>query len=181
MITYFHETLKMERKLPVDLIILATPLVPREEAKQLSQLLKVPLGQEGFFLEAHVKLRPVDFATDGIFICGTAKGAAGISECTLQALAAASRAGSLMARGYIQAEALNPVVDENICTGCGTCVEICAFGAMKKNERGIAENIPAACKGCGNCGATCPEGAIKMRHYTDEQLMAEVEASLEVT
>lgn len=86
-----------------------------------------------------------------------------------------------MARGYIQAEALNPVVDENICTGCGTCVEICAFGAMKKNERGIAENIPAACKGCGNCGATCPEGAIKMRHYTDEQLMAEVEASLEVT
>lgn len=177
-ITYYHETLKTERKILVDMIVLATPLVPRKEAKALSQMLKVPLGQDGFFLEAHVKLRPVDFATDGIFVCGSAKGPADITDCMTQALAAASRAGSLMAKGSVQAEALHPVIDETKCTGCGTCVEICAYGAMRKNEKGIAENIIAACKGCGNCGATCPEGAITMTHYTDAQLLAEVEAAL---
>jgi heterodisulfide reductase subunit A len=177
-IIYYHETLKAERKLPVDMIVLATPLVPQKGAKELSQMLKVPLGQDGFFLEAHVKLRPVDFATDGIFVCGSAKGPADITDCVTQALAAASRAGSLMAKGYVQAEALHPVIDGTKCTGCGTCIEVCAYGALRKNEKGVAESIMAACKGCGNCGATCPEGAITMTHYTDEQLLAEVEAAL---
>jgi heterodisulfide reductase subunit A len=178
-ISYYHETLKKEMKILVDMIVLATPLVAREEAKAMSQLLKVPLGQEGFFLEAHVKLRPVDFATDGVFVCGTAKGPADITESTFQALAAASRAGSLMAKGYVQAEAITSLVVEELCTGCKICERICPFGAIRKNkETRKAEVIPAACKGCGICGATCPERAIMMTHYTDAQLLAETEAAL---
>ena len=176
---YFHETLKLERTMPVDMIILSTPLVAQPDAGELSQLLKVPLGQEGFFLEAHVKLRPVDFATDGIFVCGTCRGPADITEAATQASAAASRAAIPMAKGYVQAEALTSVVDENKCSGCGTCIQVCPYGALRKSEKGLAEVIVAACKGCGCCGATCPEGAISMTNYTDAQLLAEAKAALE--
>jgi len=179
MVKYFHETLKLDRTMPVDMVILSTPLVGQPDAGELSQLLKVPLGQEGFFLEAHVKLRPVDFATDGIFVCGTCRGPADITECATQASAAASRAATPMAKGYVQAEALTSVVDENKCTGCGTCIQVCPYGALRKNEKGFAEVIVAACKGCGCCGATCPEGAITMTNYTDAQLLAEAKAALQ--
>jgi heterodisulfide reductase subunit A len=179
MVAYFHETLKLERTTPVDMVILSTPLVAQPDAGELSQMLKVPLGQEGFFLEAHVKLRPVDFATDGIYVCGTCRGPADITECATQASAAASRAAIPMAKGYVQAEALTSVVDENKCSGCGTCIQVCPYGALRKNDKGLAEVIVAACKGCGCCGATCPEGAITMTNYTDAQLMAEARAALE--
>jgi heterodisulfide reductase subunit A len=178
-VDYFHETLKMERSMPVDMVILSTPLVAQPDASTLSQLLKVPLGQEGFFQEAHVKLRPVDFATDGVYVCGTCRGPADITECASQAAGAASRAAIPMANRYVQAEALTSKVDETKCTGCGTCVEVCPYGALRKNEQGISEVIVAACKGCGCCGATCPEGAITMTHYTDQQLLAEAKAALE--
>jgi heterodisulfide reductase subunit A len=176
---YFHETLKLERSMPVDMIILSTPLVAQPDAGELSQMLKVPLGQEGFFLEAHVKLRPVDFATDGIYVCGTCRGPADITECATQAAAAASRAAIPMAKGYVQAEAITSVVDETKCSGCGTCIQVCPYGALRKNDKGLAEVIVAACKGCGCCGATCPEGAITMTNYTDAQLLAEAKATLE--
>ena len=176
---YFHETLKMERTMPVDLVILSTPLVAQPDAATLSQLLKVPLGQDGFFQEAHVKLRPVDFATDGVYVCGACRGPADIAESVSQAAAAASRASIPLANGFVQAEALTSIVDETKCTGCGTCVETCPYSALRKNEEGITEVIGAACKGCGCCGATCPEGAITMTHYTDQQLLAEAKAALE--
>jgi heterodisulfide reductase subunit A len=176
---YFHETLKLERTMPVDMIILSTPLVAQPDAGELSQMLKVPLGQEGFFLEAHVKLRPVDFATDGIYVCGTCRGPADITECATQAAAAASRAAIPMAKGFVQAEAITSVVDETKCSGCGTCIQVCPYGALRKNDKGLAEVIVAACKGCGCCGATCPEGAITMTNYTDAQLLAEAKAALE--
>jgi heterodisulfide reductase subunit A len=176
---YFHETLKMERTMPVDMVILSTPLAAQPDAATLSQLLKVPLGQDGFFQEAHVKLRPVDFATDGVYVCGTCRGPADIAEAVSQASAAASRAAIPLANGFVQAEALTSRVDETKCTGCGTCVEVCPYSALRKNEEGISEVIVAACKGCGCCGATCPEGAITMTHYTDQQLLAEAKAALE--
>ena len=176
---YFHETLKLERTMPVDMVVLATPLVAQPDAGELSQMLKVPLGQEGFFLEAHVKLRPVDFATDGIYVCGTCRGPADITECATQAAAAASRAAIPMAKGYVQAEAITSVVDDTKCSGCGTCIQVCPYGALRKNDKGLAEVIVAACKGCGCCGATCPECAITMTNYTDAQLLAEAKASLE--
>jgi heterodisulfide reductase subunit A len=177
-IKYFHETLKVEREMPVDLIILSTPLIAQPDAEVLSKMLKVPLGQEGFFLEAHVKLRPVDFATDGIYVCGTAKGPADITETIDQAEAAASRAAIPLMKGYVQAEAIMSQVDQEVCSGCGTCIEVCPYGAITKNDKGLAEVIAAACKGCGCCGASCPEGAIMMTNYSDEQLIAETLAAL---
>ena len=179
MVGYFHETLKLERTMPVDMVVLSTPMIAQPDAGVLAQMLKVPLGQEGFFFEAHVKLRPVDFATDGIYVCGTCRGPADITECVTQATAAASRAATPMAKGYVQAEALTSIVDDTKCSGCGTCIQVCPYGALRKNDKGQAEVIVAACKGCGCCGATCPEGAITMTNYTDAQLLAEARAGLQ--
>ena len=179
MVSYFHETLKLDRSMPVDMVVLSTPMVPQLDTREMSQMLKVPQGQDGWFLEAHVKLRPVDFATDGIYVCGTCKGPADITEAATQAAAAASRAAIPMAKGYVQAEALTSVVDDIKCSGCGTCIQVCPYGAMRKNDKGLAETIVAACKGCGCCGATCPEMAITMTNYTDAQLLAEAKATLE--
>jgi heterodisulfide reductase subunit A len=177
-LSYFHETLKTDRKMYPDLIILSTPLVQHPDADSLAKLLKVPLGQDKFFLEAHVKLRPVDFATDGIFLCGTAHGPADLTESVSQALGAASRAAIPLVNGYVVAEAITSIVDMDICTGCGTCVAICPYGAIQKNEDDKAETILAACKGCGACASVCPEKAITMRNFTDEQLIAEAKAAL---
>src|SRR5512136_1132795 len=179
MVSYFHETLKLDRTMPVDMVVLSTPLVPQLDTREMSQMLKVPQGQEGFFLEAHVKLRPVDFATDGIYVCGTCRGPADITEAATQAAAAASRAAIPMAKGFVQAEAITSVVDDTKCSGCGTCIQVCPYGALRKNDKGLAEVIVAACKGCGCCGATCPEGAITMTNYTDAQLIAEARAALD--
>jgi heterodisulfide reductase subunit A len=175
-VTYWHETLKTERKLLVDMVVLSTPQIPQPDARELSQMLKVPLGQEGFFLEAHVKLRPVDFATDGIFVCGTAHGPADITESVEQAEAAAARAAIPMLRGYVQAEAITSMVDEARCCGCGICAEVCPYAAIKivHTERGWkAQTISVACKGCGSCDAACPERAISMKHFSDRQLTVE--------
>jgi len=177
-VKYFHETLKVEREMPVDLVILSTPLVAGPDSATISKMLKVPLGQDGFFLEAHVKLRPVDFATDGIFVAGTAKGPADITEAIDQGEAASSRAATPLWKGYVQVEALSAKVDADVCSGCGTCIDVCPYGAPTKKEDGIADIIAAACKGCGCCGASCPENAIMMTNYTDEQLIAEAIAGL---
>jgi heterodisulfide reductase subunit A-like polyferredoxin len=178
-VSYYHETLKADRKMNPDLVVLATPLTKVPDAERLSKLLKVPLGQDGFFLEAHVKLRPVDFATDGIFLCGTAHGPANINETVAQAYGAASRASIPMSKGYVQAEAIVSNVDGERCSGCRSCEVVCPYGAIQFDEDGIAMIIVAACKGCGTCGSICPEKAIRMTHYTDEQLAAEALAALE--
>lgn len=165
-------------ELDADLVVLSTPLVQTDEAKELSKLLKVPLGADGFFFEAHVKLRPVDFATDGVFVCGTAHSPKTIPESIAQAYAAASRAGIPMALGRVRTEAITSIVDEDLCTGCGTCIKICPYSAIQKDERGIARVNDVLCKGCGVCAASCPEQAISMRHFSDKQVLAEATAAL---
>jgi heterodisulfide reductase subunit A len=165
-------------ELDADLVVLSTPLIQREEAKDLSKMLKVPLGADGFFFEAHVKLRPVDFATDGIYVCGTAHSPKTISESIAQAYAAASRAGIPMALRQVKTEAVTSVIDEELCTGCGTCVKLCPYSAIQKDERGVARVNDVLCKGCGVCAASCPEKAITMRHFSDAQVLAEATAAL---
>ncbi|HUV54045.1 MAG TPA: CoB--CoM heterodisulfide reductase iron-sulfur subunit A family protein [Candidatus Krumholzibacteriaceae bacterium] len=165
--------LNEELTIKPDLVVLSAPLVPNPDNKTLSQLLKVPLNRDGFFMEAHVKLRPVDFATDGIFVCGTAHSPKEVAESISQAKGAASRAGIPMAKGRLKTAAITSVVDEDKCCGCGTCIEMCAYNAITKNERGLAQVTAAVCKGCGVCGASCPERAITMRHFTDEELEAQ--------
>jgi len=165
-------------ELDSDLVVLSTPLIQREDAKELSKILKVPLGSDGFFFEAHVKLRPVDFATDGIFVCGTAHSPKTIAESVAQAYAAASRAGIPMTLRRVRTEAITAFINEDSCTGCGTCINLCPYNAIQKDERGVAKVNDVLCKGCGVCAASCPEKAINMRHFSDAQVLAEATAAL---
>ena len=178
-ISFYSPTVNEEMALKADLLVLSTPLIPVSDAKELSQMLKVPLDSNGFFMEAHVKLRPIDFATDGIFVCGTAHSPKDIGESVAQALGVASRASIPMAKKRVRTAAIMSQVDQTRCSGCGTCIDVCPYNALRKNEKGLAETIAAVCKGCGVCGATCPEKAITMHHFTDEQIQAQGLAALE--
>jgi heterodisulfide reductase subunit A len=186
-ISYYHEILKMERKMNPDLIILAAPLVQIPEAEELSKMLKVPLGRDKFFLEAHVKLRPLDFATEGIYLCGTAHAPVFIDEAIYQAYGAASRASIPLARGYVQNEAITAVVDDKKCIGCGSCYGVCPYHAIELSEKEVSlEEVslktrksyvnPAVCKGCGTCVVICPTGAIAQRNFTMPQISAAIKA-----
>lgn len=167
-----------ELTLETDLVVLSVPLIPNPDNKKLSQLLKVPINSDGFFMEAHVKLRPIDFATDGVYVCGTAHSPKEVAESISQARGAASRAGIPMAKGTLKTAAYTSVVDETKCSGCGTCIEVCPYNAISKNEKGLAEVTAAVCKGCGVCGASCPDRAITMRHFTDDEIEAQGIAAL---
>jgi heterodisulfide reductase subunit A len=174
----YDSLLDSEVDIDSDLVVLSTPLVQHEDIKQLSQTLKVPLGPDGFFFEAHVKLRPIDFATDGIYVCGTAHSPKDTAESVSQAFGVASRAAIPMAMKRLRTEAITAIVDEKLCSGCGTCVKICPYGAMVKDEKGVAKVTEVVCKGCGTCGASCPEKAITMRHFTDDEVIAQALAAL---
>jgi heterodisulfide reductase subunit A len=167
--------------IPADTVVLATPLVPRDDAGDLSKMLKVPLDEDRFFLEAHVKLRPVDFATDGIYVCGTARWPSTTRESVEQALGAAARASIPLLAGEVEVEpAVAKLLDPELCRGCGMCAAICPYGAIEMvetDEGKKAEMIEVACKGCGTCAATCYKRAITMVHYSDEQIGAQVRAA----
>ncbi|UCG31533.1 MAG: CoB--CoM heterodisulfide reductase iron-sulfur subunit A family protein [candidate division WOR-3 bacterium] len=156
-----------------DFVVLSNGIVPSEDNKSLSQALKVPLGADGFFLEAHVKLRPVDFATDGVFVCGLAHYPKDISETIAQAKAAASRAITVLSREEIESEAKVAYIHENRCNGCGLCVDICAYKALEIDpQRKVVTLNSALCKGCGTCAASCRSCAIDIRGFRDEQVLA---------
>jgi heterodisulfide reductase subunit A len=159
-----------------DLLVLVMPLIPQDDAEEISKMLKTSLDGNGFFLEAHTKLRPIDVATDGIFFCGTCHSPKMVNECISQASGAAARACTILSKERVETEAITSFVDEKLCSGCGICVANCAYNAIRKDEKGIARVTEALCKGCGVCGASCPEMAITMRHYTNEQLIAQAAA-----
>lgn len=171
--------LKMPVRLDVDYLVLATAIIPKGQ-KDLAKLFKVSVNEDQFFLEAHMKLRPVDFASDGIFVCGLAHYPKPIDESIAQAQAAAARAALVLSQPYIEAEPVVSVVNPDLCTGCGLCEKSCPFGAIRRYEvagRGyIAETIPASCKGCGVCAASCPQKAIDIVHFRNEQLVAAIRA-----
>jgi len=155
-----------------DLIVLAGAMIP-EGTQEMARLFKVPLNQDGFFMEAHVKLRPVDFATDGVFLCGLAHSPKSIDESVTQAQAAASRAVSLLAQKTIYSSGVVAVVDTVYCSSCGVCVAICPYKASEINEKtGTAEINPVLCKGCGLCVASCRSGAIHLNGFDEGQIMA---------
>jgi heterodisulfide reductase subunit A len=166
--------------LPLDLLILSTPLVPGSDNGTISHLLKVPVGESGFFLEAHVKLRPVEFATDGVYVCGSARWPSDVSESISQAYAASSKAAIPMRAGAVVTEAITAYSDPSICTGCGVCVATCPFNAIELglngNERMVAKVNVVQCKGCGSCVAACPSKAMQQRGFTDWQVLRMVEA-----
>ncbi len=176
----FDPVLRRKVVINADLIGLAVGIVAPSENKVLSQMLKVPLNSEGFFLEAHVKLRPVDFATDGVFVCGLAHYPKDVSESVAQARAAAARAMTVLSKETIEAEGKVSQVRTENCAACGACVAVCPFGAIEIDEsKRVAVVNEALCKGCGACSATCRSGAIDLRGFRDEQLVAAVQAVVE--
>jgi heterodisulfide reductase subunit A len=180
--------------IPYDLLVLSTPLVPRPGARDLAQMLKVPVDEHGFFLEAHVKLRPLDFATDGVYLCGSAHWPAHLDEAISQAYGAASRAATILSKDQIRASGVVAHVDEHLCRGCERCAEICEFGAIDLVElahkvglyeqfdlpasRVVARVNPVLCKGCGACAVVCPTCAMQASHFTSKQVTAMIQAAL---
>jgi heterodisulfide reductase subunit A len=163
--------------LDADMVGLGVAAVPRSESRRLSQMLKVPLNEDGFFMEAHMKLRPVEFATEGIFMCGTAHSPKFIDESIAQAQAAASRAMTLLAREEMRAGGPVAVVHGGKCTGCGVCEAVCPFGAIAvRAEDRLAVVNEALCKGCGICAASCRSGALDLGGVSDEQTFSLVQA-----
>jgi heterodisulfide reductase subunit A-like polyferredoxin len=165
-----------------DLLVLSEAVVPNEGSKELANLFKFPLTLEGFFLEAHVKLRPVDFATDGLYLCGMAHYPKSINETIAQAEAASARAATILSQEVLQVGGVVAVVEGERCAACLTCVRICPYSVPVINAKGEAEIDLAKCKGCGSCVAECPARAIELMHFRDRQLWAKCQALImEVT
>ncbi|MCF8109711.1 MAG: FAD-dependent oxidoreductase [Desulfohalobiaceae bacterium] len=180
-ITVFDPILQQDVVIAADLLNLATA-IESNPIEHLTSILKLPVNSEGFLMEAHAKLRPVEFANDGLFMCGLAHYPKAMEESIAQAKAAAGRAATILAKPKVHISPLISQIDQDLCIGCGLCVERCPFGAIEPEQvaEGIvrARNIPASCKGCGICAASCPKRAIDMLHYRDAQIEAAIEAAV---
>jgi heterodisulfide reductase subunit A-like polyferredoxin len=159
-----------------DILVLSEAVVPNEGSKELANLFKFPLTLDGFFLEAHVKLRPVDFATDGLYLCGMAHYPKSINETISQAEAASARAATILSQEALQVGGVVAVVEGERCAACLTCVRVCPYEVPVINVKGEAEIDLAKCKGCGSCAAECPARAIELMHFRDPQLWAKCQA-----
>lgn len=164
----------------LDMLVLAVGMKPSATTKKIQEMLGLQLSPDGFFLEAHPKLQPVDSATRGIFFAGCSEGPKDIKESVTQGSAAAARAIRLMHKGKLQSEPISAEVDTETCRACGKCVEVCPYGAITADpKKKIPAKVnPAACSGCGTCAAECPFDAITMNHFTDEQITSQVDALL---
>jgi heterodisulfide reductase subunit A len=168
-------------EIDADIISLAAAVIPSKETNDIAGLFKVTLSLDGFFKEAHVKLRPVEFATDGVYLCGLAHYPKFIQETINQAYGAAGRALTLLSHDIVVASGSVCEVDEKRCMGCGACVEVCSYGALELRETKQgkkAEVNPVLCKGDGLCNACCPTGAISLKHFTDEELLSQIDAAV---
>jgi heterodisulfide reductase subunit A2 len=161
-----------------DFINLATAIIP-SGTEELGNLFKVPLNMDGYFMEAHAKLRPVDFATDGVFVCGLAHYPKPIEESIAQAFAAASRAAAVLSQPYIETSGLVAVINPEQCVGCKGCLELCPFGAINYfDDRHICQVNKALCKGCGGCAAACPSASVELMGFRPRQLFAQIDEAL---
>ena len=167
-----------KKVIETDMLVLASALVPPKDITQVSRTLNLSLSPDGFLMELHPKLAPIDTNIDGIYICGACQGPKDIQESVTQALGAVARATPPMAAGKIKIDLAKAIVDENLCIGCANCVAMCPYSAIEMEPSGIARVIEIACKGCGVCAAECPARAMQLRHFTDRQLFAAVEGIL---
>ena len=178
-----EQFIEEEVKIKPDYLVLNAAVHPNPDNKELAKMLKVPLTREGFFLEAHMKLRPVDFATDGIFLCGLAHSPRLIGESIAQAQAAASRVNTVLSKEFIEAEGVISVVDQEKCIACGRCEEVCEYGAPSIQEvsPGVYKSRinEALCKGCGSCVVACCSRAITAKHFETDVILTMIDAALE--
>ena len=188
-IKYYDTNLQDFLDFETDLIVLSTPMVPSDNLMDLAKMLKVPLDKNGFFLEAHVKLRPLDFATEGIFLCGCAQWPKNVQDTISQANGAAGRASRFLSAKEITTSGIVAEVNPINCIGCGKCESVCAYNAIDildsiKEYEDVSLLVKksfinsALCKGCGTCAATCPNGAISIKQYDFDQITAMIESFL---
>jgi heterodisulfide reductase subunit A len=171
------------KKLEVDadIIALAAAVIPSAATKEVAGLFKVTLSPDGFFKEAHVKLRPVEFATDGVYLCGLAHYPKFIQETINQAYGAAGRVLTLLSHDIVTASGSVCGVDENKCVSCGACITVCTYGAIEfyDTPQGRKARVnPVLCKGDGLCNTVCPTAAISLKHFTDEELVSQIDAAV---
>jgi heterodisulfide reductase subunit A-like polyferredoxin len=179
LVTVKDHILQQDIEIRADLLALSAGMVA-EDTDEVSQIMKLNRNPEGYFIEAHVKLRPVDMPSDGVFLCGTAHGPKLITEAISQAQAAASRAVTFLAKDAIKLSAITAKVDVDHCVKCLTCVRSCPFGVPEFNvNEKVIEINEAICHGCGVCASICPRQTIQLSYYGDDQIMCKIDALLE--
>jgi len=180
LIIQFEDTLAgMQRRLPVDMVILSCALEPQPDAEAIARLFNISCSADGFFLEKHPKLEPVATMTDGIFLAGCCQAPKDIPDTVAQASAAAAEALAMISKGKVEIEAATAVIDERICSGCQVCKLVCPYSAIDfDGEKWVCRVNEALCKGCGACVGGCPSHAISLNHYTNEQILAQMEGML---
>ena len=168
-------------RVPVDMVILSVGLERRHDAQEVARLFSISCDADGWFKEKHPKLDPVATMTDGVFIAGCAQGPRDIPDSVAQGAAAAARVLSLIRQGEVEVEAATALVDQMMCVACRQCIETCPYSAIEfLEDRRVAHVVEALCKGCGTCTGTCPSKAISLRHFTDRQLIAEMQGAMNV-
>jgi heterodisulfide reductase subunit A len=180
-VTVIDPVLGSRLEIDADLLVLAAAVVPLTMNAEISRFFKVPLNPDGFFQEAHVKLRPVDFAAEGVFLCGMAHYPKHLSEAINQAYGAAGRAVTILSKDSVTASGAVSEVNENDCVSCGVCISVCKCGAIEfratpNGKKAWVNSV--LCEGDGLCTAKCPTGAIQLKHFTDENLIAQIDAAL---
>ena len=169
--------LQREIEIRADMLVLSTAIVAPQE-NPIAQLFKVPVNEDGFFVEAHVKLQPIDFATKGVFVCGLAHSPKPVDEAVAQGLGAASRAATLLSQEKVLGNAIVSNINAQFCRGCRQCLEACPYQAIDFHEdRILCEVNQAMCTGCGSCAVACPTGAASIFHFDDQQVLTMVEAA----
>jgi heterodisulfide reductase subunit A2 len=181
-VEFYQPLTGMTVEIPYDLVVLSTPLIAPSDSQAIANLMRIPVDQNSFFMEAHAKLRPLDFATDGIFLAGTARYPATVPEAQAQGLGAASRANTILSKDKLVFSALVSYVTDR-CDGCALCVDVCPYYAIKLEEyekdgriQKRVKTDSILCKGCGVCAATCPKGGVRVHGFNKEQIMAQVDA-----
>jgi len=173
------QTLGVPIEVEADMVVLATASIPKKGSDEIARILNLSRGADGFFMESHPKLKPMDAPTDGVFYAGACQGLKDIPYSVSQGSGAASKAATVISKPTWKIEPIISVVDESKCKSCGVCVEKCPYGAIRWEKGKPARIITASCHGCGTCVAECPQGAITQMHFTDAQIMAQIHAALE--
>jgi heterodisulfide reductase subunit A-like polyferredoxin len=173
------KALNQEITLNPDLLILSSAIRPQDDAEEFAAGLKLPLTQEKFIMEAHMKLRPLDLVNEGMYLCGLAHSPKTMAESISQARGAVSRALTILSQTYLMVGGIICIVDQERCAACLTCVRACPYDVPHINTEGVAEIEPAACQGCGICASECPRKAITLQHYSDDQIISKIDALFE--
>ncbi len=178
-VSVYHARMGRDMVTSVDLLVLSTPLIAQDGATEISTMLKVPVNENGFFLEGHVKLKPLDFATDGVYLCGNARFPATIREAVSQGLGAASRAAGVLSKEALFTSGIVADINADTCCGCLGCLQVCPYGAINFIEnRGVCQVNKVLCKGCGGCAATCPSGSARLDGFSNQQIYAQIEQAM---